>query len=120
MALFYLDYLQFSIGWPPGICHQTPTTDPERCGLSGIQRPQTLSFNVTPLLTDLHWLPVIALIKLKTLVLAYQTVPQLASKKQIRPYTPLCSATSGRLPSPPRLTCTSHLYSPVPGPMVVQ
>ena len=30
--------------------------------------------HVTPLLTDLHWLPVIAHIKFKTLVLAYQAV----------------------------------------------
>ena len=42
--------------------------------------PTGLIFNVprythaTPLLTDLHWLPVIAFIKLKTLVLSYQVV----------------------------------------------
>ena len=52
--------LQLSAGWPPGICHQTSTTDPECSGSSGIQRPQTLSRHAPahwPLLAafyDLH------------------------------------------------------------------
>ena len=83
-----------------------------------------LIFNVpkythtTPLLTDLHWLPVIARIKFNSLVLAYQTVKGSAPsyiQQLIRPYTParpLRSATSGHLappaPRPPPLTPT-HL-----------
>ena len=71
-----------------------------------------LIFNVprythtTPLLTDLHWLPVIAHIKFKTLVLVYQAIKGSAPayiQQLIRPYTPprpLRSATSGRLASP--------------------
>ena len=63
-----------------------------------------LIFNVprythtTPLLTDLHWLPVIARIKFKTSVLAYQAVKGSVPayiQQLIRPYTPagpLCSA----------------------------
>ena len=59
--------------------------------------------HTTPLLTDLHWLPVIARIKFKTLVLTYQVVKGSAPayiQQLIRPYTParpLRSATSGRL-----------------------
>ena len=70
--------------------------------------------HVTPLLTDLHWLPVITRIKFKTLVLAYQAVKGSAPayiQKLIRPYAParpLRSATSGRLapdsPHPPPVT----------------
>ena len=48
-------------------------------------------YHVTPLLSDLHWLPVIARIKFKTLVLAYQAVKGSAPayiQKLIRPYTP--------------------------------
>ena len=56
-----------------------------------------LIFNVprythtTPLLTDLHWLPVMARIKFKTLVRAYQAVRGSAPayiQQLIRPYTP--------------------------------
>ena len=43
--------------------------------------------HVTPLLTDLHWLPVIAYIKCKALVLAYQAVKG-SAPAYIRPYTP--------------------------------
>ena len=76
--------LQLPASWPPGTCHQTLKTDPE------------LVFNVprythfTTLLTDLHWVPVIACIKFKTLVLAYQAVKGSAPaciQKLIRPYT---------------------------------
>ena len=63
MVLSRLDNCN-SAGWPPDlICYQTLTTDPECCG--------TKHSHVTPLLTDLHWLPVMARIKL---VLAYQAV----------------------------------------------
>ena len=59
--------------------------------------------HVTPLLTDLHWLPFIACIKFKTLVLAYQAVKGSAPayiQNLIRPYTPArppfhCLRTSG-------------------------
>ncbi|KAJ8413309.1 hypothetical protein AAFF_G00093050 [Aldrovandia affinis] len=70
--------------------------------------------HVTPLLTTLHWLPVIARIKFKTLVLAYQVVKGSAPTyllKILKPYTParpLCSATSGRLAPPPLRTCASR------------
>ena len=70
--------------------------------------------HTTPLLTDLQWLPVIARIKFKTLVLAYQAVKGSAPayiQQLIRPYTParpLRSATSGRLAPPRRHTCTSR------------
>ncbi|XP_064157802.1 uncharacterized protein LOC135235844 [Anguilla rostrata] len=70
--------------------------------------------HVTPLLTDLHWLPVMAHIKFKTLVLAYQAAKGSAPgyiQRIIRPYTParpLCSATSGRLAPPPLRVCTSR------------
>ena len=79
-----------------------------------------LIFNVpkyaytTPLLTDLHWLPVIAHMKFKTLVLAYHAVKGSAPtyiQQLIRPYTParpLRSATSGCLAPPARHTCTSR------------
>ena len=79
-----------------------------------------LIFNVprythtTPLLTDLRWLPVIACIKFKTLVLAYQAVKGSAPayiEQLIIPYTParpLRSATSGCLAPPARHTCTSR------------
>ena len=68
--------------------------------------------HTTPLLTDLHWLPVIDCIKFKKLVLAYQAVKGSAPayiQQLIRPYTParpLRSATSGCL-APPR---PSHLH----------
>ena len=48
--------------------------------------------HTTRLLTDLHWLPVIARIKFKTLVLAYQAIKGSAPayiQQLIRPYTPL-------------------------------
>ena len=81
-----------------------------------------LIFNVpkythtTPLLKDPHWLPVMAHIKFKTLVLAYQAVMGSAPayiKELIRPYTPArpqCSATSGHLAPPARHTCTSRSW----------
>ena len=59
-------------------------------------------------------MPVIARIKVKTLVLAYQAVKGSAPayiQQLIRPYTParpLHSATSGRLAPPARHTCTAH------------
>ncbi|XP_064178626.1 uncharacterized protein LOC135248207 [Anguilla rostrata] len=68
--------------------------------------------HITPLLTTLHWLPVIARIKFKTLVLAYQAVKGSAPAylhKIFKPYMParpLRSATSGRLAPPPLHTCT--------------
>ena len=70
--------------------------------------------HTTLLLTDLHWLPVIACIKFKTLVLAYQAIKGSAPayiQQLIRPYTParpLRSTTSGCLPPPARHTCTAH------------
>ena len=69
--------------------------------------------HTTQLLTDLHWLPVIARIKFKTLVLAYQAIKGSAPayiQQLIRPYTParpLRSATSGRLAPPTHHTCTA-------------
>ncbi|KAJ8375001.1 hypothetical protein SKAU_G00055810 [Synaphobranchus kaupii] len=68
--------------------------------------------HVTPLLIDLHWLPAMARIKFKTLVLAFQAVQGSAPpylQKLIRPYTParsLRSASSGRLVPPPLHTST--------------
>ena len=68
--------------------------------------------HTTPLLTDLHWRPVLTRIKFKTLVLSYQAVKGSAAayiQRLIRPYTParpLRSVTSGRL-APPR---PSHLH----------
>ncbi|KAJ8353285.1 hypothetical protein SKAU_G00208520 [Synaphobranchus kaupii] len=68
--------------------------------------------HVTPLLIDLHWLPVMARIKFKTLVLAFQAVRGSAPpylQKLIRPCTPtrsLRSASSGRLVPPPLHTST--------------
>ena len=70
--------------------------------------------HTTQLLTDLHWLPVIARIKFKTLVLAYQAIKGSAPayiQQLIRPYTParpLRSATSGCLAPPARHTCTAR------------
>ena len=73
-----------------------------------------LIFNVprythtTALITDLHWLPVMARIKFKTLVLAYQAVKESAPayiQQLIRPYTP--AATPGRLAPTARHTCTA-------------
>ena len=46
--LLYL--LQVPASWPPGICHQTPTTDPDCYGSNGIQRPQIL-----PRHLPAHW-----------------------------------------------------------------
>ncbi|KAJ8405308.1 hypothetical protein AAFF_G00322990, partial [Aldrovandia affinis] len=75
--------------------------------------------HVTPLLTTLHWLPVIACIKFKTLVLAYQAVKGSAPTyllKIFKPYTParsLRSATSGRLAPPPLRTCASRSRLPL-------
>ncbi|XP_061107291.1 uncharacterized protein LOC133134834, partial [Conger conger] len=70
--------------------------------------------HVTPLLTSLHWLPVMARIKFKTLVLAFQAVKGSSPaylQKIIRPYTParpLRSASTGRLAPPPLRTSTSR------------
>ena len=70
--------------------------------------------HTTRLLTDLHWLPVIARIKFKTLVLAYQAIKGSAPayiQQLIRPYTPtrpLRSATSGLLAPPAHYTCTAR------------
>ena len=47
--------LQLSAGWPPGIHHQAPTTNPEGRGSSGIQHPQTLSHQ-----SPTHWPPLTA------------------------------------------------------------
>ncbi len=54
--LFWLDF------------HHTSTNDSECSGTSGLQRA-----HVTPLFISLHWLPVAARIKFKTLMLAYRT-----------------------------------------------
>ena len=70
--------------------------------------------HVAPLLTSLHWLPVMAHIKFKILVLAFQAVKGSAPaypQKIIWPYTParpLCSATAGHLVPPPLRTSTSR------------
>ncbi|KAG5845395.1 hypothetical protein ANANG_G00138520 [Anguilla anguilla] len=74
--------------------------------------------HVTPLLISLHWLPVQARIRFKTLVLAFQAVKGSAPgylQKMIRPYKParsLRSATTGRLiPPPTRAATRSRLFA---------
>ncbi|KAJ8253560.1 hypothetical protein COCON_G00201720, partial [Conger conger] len=67
--------------------------------------------HVTPLLTSLHWLPVMAHIKFKTLVLAFQAVKGSSPAYLQNTYTParpLRSASTGRLAPPPLRTSTSH------------
>ena len=104
MVLSYLDYCNSLLAGLPASAIRP---------LQLIQNAAAcLIFNVprythtTPLLTDLHQLPVIARIKFKTLVRAYQAVKGSAPayiQQLIRPYTParpLRSATSGRLALP--------------------
>ncbi|XP_064174041.1 uncharacterized protein LOC135245123 [Anguilla rostrata] len=74
--------------------------------------------HVTPLLISLHWLPVQARIRFKTLVLAFQAVKGSAPgylQKMIRPYKParsLRSATTGRLiPPSTRAATRSRLFA---------
>ncbi|XP_064158767.1 uncharacterized protein LOC135236382 isoform X2 [Anguilla rostrata] len=74
--------------------------------------------HVTPLLTTLHWLPVMARIKFKTLVLAFKAARGSAPpylRQLIRPYTParpLRSAATCRLvPAPARTSTRSRLLS---------
>ena len=110
---------------PPGLL-QLPASWPPASAIRPLQLIQNaaarLIFNApkhthtTRLLSDLHWLPVIARIKFKTLVLAYQAIKGSAPayiQQFIRPYTParpLRSATSGRLAPPARHTCTAHSW----------
>ena len=47
--------LQLTASWPPGICHQTPTTDPERHGTPGIQHSQIHAHH-----PPAHWPPMAA------------------------------------------------------------
>ena len=98
----------------------------ECCGAPDFQCSQTHT-HTTRLLTDLHWLPVIARIKFKTLVLAYQAIKGSAPayiQQLIRPYTParpLRSATSGRLAPPARHTCTARFTTALcSGPTMVE
>ena len=44
--------LQLPASWPPGICHQTTTTDPECCGAPDFQRSQTYTHHPAA-----HWPP---------------------------------------------------------------
>ena len=108
---------------PPGLL-QLPASWPPVSAIRPLQLIQNaaarLIFNApkhthtTRLLTDLHWLPVIACIKFKTLVLAYQAIkdqPPLTSNSSLDPthrpdlYAP---PTSGRLATPARHTCTAR------------
>ena len=47
--------LQLPASWPPGICHQTTTTDPECCGMPDFQRSQ-----IYPHHPAAHWPPLAA------------------------------------------------------------
>ena len=65
--------------------------------------------HVTPLLCDLHWLPVAARIQFKMMVLAFKAVKGTAPvylQTLVRPHTPtraLCSSTSAGWLVPPSL-----------------
>ena len=110
---FFFFFFSSEILRPLEFCtaHATPLIRPLQLNQNAVAR---LIFNVhrythtTPLLTDLHWLPVVAHIKFKTSVLAYQAVKGSAPtyiQQLIRPDTParpLRSATSGLL-APPHL-----------------
>ncbi len=63
--------MQCSSSWTSIIHHQTFSDDSECCSTTGLQ--QTQRVHVTPLFISLHWLPVAARIKFKTLMLAYRT-----------------------------------------------
>ena len=52
------------------MCGESTTDGPERGGTSGVQ-PNS---HVTPLLIELHWLPLAARIKFKSLMLAYRVI----------------------------------------------
>ena len=47
--------LQLPASWPPGICHQTATTDPECCGMSDIRHSQIYAHYPAA-----HWPPLAA------------------------------------------------------------
>ena len=55
-----------------GLRGKTTTNDPERGGASGVQ--PTKEGTRHPLLMELHWLPVAARIKFKSLMLAYRVL----------------------------------------------
>ena len=82
--------------------------------------------HVTPLFTSLQWLPVIASIKFKTLMLAFQAVKGSAPaylQKIIRHYTParpLCSATAGHLLPPFPYSTSRSRQLPIPGSTMVE
>jgi len=70
--------------------------------------------HLTPLFCDLHFLPVIARIRFKTLVLAYKAVSGTAPTYRqtlVRPHAParaLCSTTLARRLVPPSLSTGKH------------
>ncbi len=67
--LSFLDWTTAMLFWLDFHKHnQTSTNDSECSGTTGLQRAQ-----VTPLFISLHWLPVAARIKFKTLMIAYRT-----------------------------------------------
>ncbi len=75
-SLYYLKLtvtvlLQCSFSWNSIMHNQTFTDDSECSGTTGLQRTEMA--HVTPLFISLHWLPVAACIKFKTLMLAYRT-----------------------------------------------
>ncbi len=63
--------LQCSSSWTTMMHNQTFTDDSECCSTIGLQRIQ--KGHVTPLFISLHWLPVAACIKFKTLMLVHKT-----------------------------------------------
>ncbi|KAK0141647.1 hypothetical protein N1851_020694 [Merluccius polli] len=97
--------LQLAPGW-------TPCLKPLQCIQTAAARPvfnlQKFS-HLTPLFRDLHWLPVAARIRFKTMVLAYKSVNDSAPtylQGLVRPHAPahaLRSTTSADRSVPPSL-----------------
>ena len=71
MPLLVQTKLQRPPNGPAVMSGETTTDDPERGGASGVQSTKE---GVTPLLIELHWLPVAARIKFKSLMLAYRVI----------------------------------------------
>ena len=91
--------LQLPASWPLGICHQTPTTNPECCGMPDIQH--SLIYTHHP---AAHWPPLAACYSSHQIqdIGACITGSQGISPSSSDPshlHRPLCSATSGRHPA---------------------
>ncbi|KAL3066091.1 hypothetical protein OYC64_016104 [Pagothenia borchgrevinki] len=104
LLLGFPGLLQLPPGWSTCKRHPTATADSECCSQTGLHLPQ---FSLTaPLLCSLHWLPVDARIRFKTLVLAYRAVKGTAPsyiQVLVKPYTParaLRSASANQLATP--------------------